>query len=154
MDSPQASSSQAKDIFSLSDQVLAERLQFIEEVCRVRSPTARVLTIFCLQIGFGNWGSVWLCRPKSDPASNSSPTKYKHVKIAVKLVHRSKTQTTAARVRSLYVCSQNTFSYSTAKIWHSWNEMKVVRSLKNEQHPSIVPFYSFIITPSYALITM
>lgn len=32
--------------------------------------------------------------------------------------------------------------------------MKVVKSLKNETHPSIVPFYSFIITPSYALITM
>ena len=32
--------------------------------------------------------------------------------------------------------------------------MKVVRSLKNETHPSIIPFYSFIITPSYALITM
>ncbi len=35
-----------------------------------------------------------------------------------------------------------------------WNEMKVVRSFKHELHPSIIPFYSFIITPSYALITM
>ena len=32
--------------------------------------------------------------------------------------------------------------------------MKVVRSLKDETHPSIIPFYSFIITPPYALITM
>ncbi|KAI8994232.1 hypothetical protein BD414DRAFT_576788 [Trametes punicea] len=105
---------EATDIFSISDQVLADRLQFIEE------------------IGFGNWGSVWLCRPKP-----SSSAEHLHEnKIAVKLVHRSKTSTTAARVRSL------------------WNEMKVVRSLKHEPHPSIIPFYSFIITPSYALITM
>ncbi|KAL1950380.1 hypothetical protein VTO73DRAFT_5504 [Trametes versicolor] len=105
---------EATDIFSISDQVLADRLQFIEE------------------IGFGNWGSVWLCRPKS----SSTEQQLHETKIAVKLVHRSKTSTTAARVRSL------------------WNEMKVVRSLKHEPHPSIIPFYSFIITPSYALITM
>ncbi|KAI0826825.1 hypothetical protein BC628DRAFT_1410038 [Trametes gibbosa] len=104
---------EATDIFSISDQVLADRLQFVEE------------------IGFGNWGSVWLCRPKSASGEHLQETK-----IAVKLVHRSKTSTTAARVRSL------------------WNEMKVVRSLKHEPHPSIIPFYSFIITPSYALITM
>ncbi|KAH8082009.1 hypothetical protein BXZ70DRAFT_631704 [Cristinia sonorae] len=110
---------EATDIFSISDQVLADRLQFIEE------------------IGFGNWGSVWLCRPKPDPPSSSGgPPRPNENKIAVKLVHRSKTSTTAARVRSL------------------WNEMKVVRSLKHEPHPSIIPFYSFIITPSYALITM
>ncbi|KAI0699944.1 hypothetical protein C8T65DRAFT_742293 [Cerioporus squamosus] len=105
---------EATDIFSISDQVLADRLQFIEE------------------IGFGNWGSVWLCKPKGE----SSTSTVHDSKIAVKLVHRSKTSTTAARVRSL------------------WNEMKVVRTLKHEPHPSIIPFYSFIITPSYALITM
>ncbi|KAI0795218.1 hypothetical protein BC629DRAFT_310764 [Irpex lacteus] len=115
---------EANDIFSISDQVLADRLQFIEE------------------IGYGNWGSVWACRPKLDPSSTSdSNSNSPHAPsgertIAVKLVHRSKTPTTAARVRSL------------------WNEMKVVRSLKHEPHPSIIPFYSFIITPSYALITM
>ncbi|KAH9990040.1 kinase-like domain-containing protein [Russula vinacea] len=103
--------SDANDIFSLSDRVLADKLQFVKE------------------IGFGNWGSVWLCRPRvSKDAGNT--------KLAVKLVHRSKTTTTAARVRSL------------------WNEMKVVRTFKDDPHPSIVPFHSFIITPSYALITM
>ncbi|KDQ62647.1 hypothetical protein JAAARDRAFT_121619 [Jaapia argillacea MUCL 33604] len=101
----------ATDIFSLSDQVLAEKFQFVQE------------------IGFGNWGSVWLCRPKADPSSSLEG-------VAVKLVHRAKTPTTAARVRSL------------------WNEMKIVRALKQDGHPSIIPFYSFIITPSYALITM
>ncbi|KAH7914263.1 kinase-like protein [Hygrophoropsis aurantiaca] len=108
MDSPQ----EATDVFSLSDQLLAERLTFVKE------------------IGFGNWGSVWLCKPKSSSERNSD------VQVAVKLVHRSKTSTTAARVRSL------------------WNEMKIVRSFKQDPHPSIIPFHSFIITPSYALITM
>ncbi|KAI0693211.1 hypothetical protein BC835DRAFT_1546100 [Cytidiella melzeri] len=120
MNPPMQPPQEATDIFSISDQVLADRLQFIEE------------------IGFGNWGSVWACRPKPDPSSppTDSPHASESTKIAVKLVHRSKTPTTAARVRSL------------------WNEMKVVRSLKNVPHPSIIPFYSFIITPSYALITM
>ncbi|KAI0315826.1 hypothetical protein OF83DRAFT_1061408 [Amylostereum chailletii] len=104
----------AADIFSLSDHVLAERLQFVQE------------------IGFGNWGSVWLCKPKHPDTKEVQHD----VKLAVKLVHRSKTTTTAARVRSL------------------WNEMKIVRTFKHDPHPSIVPFHSFIITPSYALITM
>ncbi|TFY71842.1 hypothetical protein EVG20_g1148 [Dentipellis fragilis] len=112
--SPLAPPQDATDIFSLSDQVLADRLQFIKE------------------IGFGNWGSVWLCHPKS----GRTKLPQEDIQVAVKLVHRSKTTTTAARVRSL------------------WNEMKVVRAFKDDPHPSIVPFHSFIITPSYALITM
>ncbi|KZP18621.1 hypothetical protein FIBSPDRAFT_933382 [Athelia psychrophila] len=111
---------EASDIFSLSDQVLSDRLRFVEE------------------IGFGNWGSVWLCRPKGNPTSPSADvfTRRQDIKVAVKLVHRSKTDASIARVRSL------------------WNEMKIVRSFKNDPHPSIIPFHSFIITPSYALITM
>ncbi|KAF8582850.1 kinase-like protein [Ramaria rubella] len=112
---------EASDIFSLSDQALSERYQFVEE------------------IGFGNWGSVWLCRPKDDagqPIDDATAHAHGIGKVAVKLVHRSKTPTTAARVRSL------------------WNEMKIVRSFKNDPHPSIIPFHNFIITPSYALITM
>ncbi|KAG8734366.1 hypothetical protein FRC11_004372 [Ceratobasidium sp. 423] len=117
---------QSSDIFSLSDQQLSDKLKFVKEV------------------GFGNWGSVWLCEPRfaEERAMFGS-------QIAVKLVHRSKTPTTAARVRSL------------------WNEMKIVRALRREAsasgssqdlvgvgHPNVVQFYSFIITPSYALITM
>ncbi|EIM79354.1 kinase-like protein [Stereum hirsutum FP-91666 SS1] len=105
---------EATDIFSLSDQVLADRLEFVQE------------------IGFGNWGSVWLCKPKT----TSTKGRKEPLKVAVKVVHRSKTTTTAARVKSL------------------WNEMKIVRLFKEDPHPSIVPFHSFIITPSYALITM
>lgn len=52
-----------------------------------------------------------------------------------------------SRLSALYTCSR------TKRVCR-WNEMKVVRSLKHEPHPSIIPFYSFIITPSYALITM
>ncbi|OJT14698.1 hypothetical protein TRAPUB_8751 [Trametes pubescens] len=90
---------EATDIFSISDQVLADRLQFIEEVSirsQVPSWGSSTDRVLFAQIGFGNWGSVWLCRPKSS-------TEHIHeTKIAVKLVHRSKTSTTAARVRSLY----------------------------------------------------
>ncbi|KAH0586424.1 hypothetical protein H2248_007659 [Termitomyces sp. 'cryptogamus'] len=120
MDAPLPSLSQeSNDVYSLSDQVLSDRLHFIEE------------------IGFGNWGSVWLCRPKpSTGKSKDGREEASDQKLAVKLVHRSKTPTTAARIRSL------------------WNEMKIVRTFKFDPHPSIIPFHSFIITPSYALITM
>lgn len=88
--------SDATDIFSLSDRVLADKLQFEKEV-RFSNRTTRRLRrlMYPFKIGFGNWGSVWLCRPRvSKDAGNS--------KLAVKLVHRSKTTTTtAARVRSL-----------------------------------------------------
>lgn len=71
-----------QNVFSLSKKyALSSFLSFC-------SPPSR-------QIGFGNWGSVWLCHPKS------SSGKVKDMKVAVKLVHRSKTSTTAARVRSL-----------------------------------------------------
>lgn len=94
------SSKEPTDIFSLSDQVLSDNLQFIEEA-RLdvsRKPNCRL--IFLFQIGFGNWGSVWLCRPKP---TRDGLTSVPDQKIAVKLVHRSKTSTTAARVRSLLV---------------------------------------------------
>ncbi|KAL1742344.1 kinase-like domain-containing protein [Schizophyllum fasciatum] len=116
----------ANDVFHTTDKVLADKLQFVEE------------------IGFGNWGSVWLCRPRHNPRAPGADelSRLQSSKMAVKLVHRKKdenekrTAETAARVKSL------------------WNEMKIVRSLKPDLHPSIVPFYSFVVTPSYALITM
>ncbi|KAL1702744.1 kinase-like domain-containing protein [Schizophyllum commune] len=116
----------ANDVFHTTDKVLADKLQFIEE------------------IGFGNWGSVWLCKPRHNPRAPGADelSRLQSSRMAVKLVHRKKdenekrTAETAARVKSL------------------WNEMKIVRSLKPDLHPSIVPFYSFVVTPSYALITM
>ncbi|GAA6054668.1 hypothetical protein JCM3770_006378 [Rhodotorula araucariae] len=64
------------DIFSWSDQTLAEHYQFVEEV------------------GYGNWGSVWKVRPKLQ--SPDAPVQ------SVKLVHRSRNPTSSARVRALW----------------------------------------------------
>ncbi|GAA6004668.1 uncharacterized protein JCM10292_005710 [Rhodotorula paludigena] len=62
----------ATDIFSWSDQTLAERYQ----------------------IGYGNWGSVWKVKPKLEgPAAAVQ---------SVKLVHRSRNPTSSARVRALW----------------------------------------------------
>lgn len=78
----------ADDIFSLTDQQLSDRFTFISE------------------IGFGNWGSVWLCKPKharssqlSEPGGVVKLGKQAAAsrgsgaggKVAIKLVHRSKT---------------------------------------------------------------
>ncbi|GAA5903049.1 hypothetical protein JCM5296_001722 [Sporobolomyces johnsonii] len=111
----------ATDIFSWSDATLAEKYQFVEE------------------IGYGNWGSVWKCRPKQSPSSpsygNSSPHQgAKH--LALKLVHRSKSPTSSARVRAL------------------WQEFKCIRALRSTLHPNLIAFHTFIITPSYALVSM
>lgn len=54
-------------------------------------------------------------------------------KLAIKLVHRTDSSTTAARVRAL------------------WSEMKVIRGLKHDPHPNIIGFDAFIVTPSYAM---
>ncbi|TFK27626.1 hypothetical protein FA15DRAFT_701826 [Coprinopsis marcescibilis] len=107
------------DVFSLSDDTVSRELDFIEE------------------IGNGNWGSVWLVRPKRS-RSGSEETAFKAAgrKFAVKVVHRKKTAANASRLKSL------------------WNEMKIVRSLKQDSHPSIIPFHSFVITPGLAMITM
>nr|XP_019045252.1 CAMK/CAMKL protein kinase [Kwoniella bestiolae CBS 10118]OCF24182.1 CAMK/CAMKL protein kinase [Kwoniella bestiolae CBS 10118] len=133
------------DIFSLTDQQLSDRFTFISE------------------IGFGNWGSVWLCKPKHirssyllehHPGGGMGMSENERAivrlgkkaavsggtgaggKVAVKLVHRSRSATTAARVRAL------------------WGEMKIIRSLRHEPHPSIIQFEAFVITPSYALVIM
>ncbi|WVQ73507.1 hypothetical protein IAR50_003079 [Cryptococcus sp. DSM 104548] len=122
----------ADDIFSLTDQQLSDRFTFISE------------------IGFGNWGSVWLCKPKHARNSQIEQGAVARLgkqaaasggsgaggKVAIKLVHRSKTATTAARVRAL------------------WGEMKIIRSLRHEPHPSVIQFEAFVITPSYALVIM
>jgi len=99
MPSEQPKSDASDDIFSLSDRVLAEKLLFVKEVRfpipNWLCPPPHTRAHMSIQIGFGNWGSVWLCRPRASIRSDT--------KLAVKLVHRSKTTTTAARVRSLLV---------------------------------------------------
>lgn len=44
------------------------------------------------QIGSGNWGSVWLCRPKPGAGQDSAAERLRarETKLAVKLVHRAK----------------------------------------------------------------
>ncbi|OCH84370.1 kinase-like protein [Obba rivulosa] len=132
---------EATDIFYITDQVLADRLQFIEE------------------IGQGNWGSVWLCRPKPESSGvHNGPVP----KIAVKLVHRRQAsqvpedeQSDGQTLPPLPDQPSDSFKKTTAaRVKSLWNEMKIVRSLREEPHRSIIPFDSFIITPSYALITM
>src|SRR5258707_4803601 len=64
-----------------------------------------------------------------------------------------------ASTSSFVVCGVDRFQYSTSyrvvrSLTSRWNEMKIVRSLKDHKHPAIIAFHSFIITPSYALITM
>ncbi|KAF9077512.1 kinase-like domain-containing protein [Rhodocollybia butyracea] len=96
---------------------------------------------FIKETGCGNWGSVWEVEPKASEII-PSPDPFDRTlngrgRIAVKLVFRDKeSRTSAARVKSL------------------WNEMKIVRKFKSDPHPSIIPFYSFLLTPSYAIITM
>lgn len=117
MDSSPSSSQEYESEYAveLSDNGLSEKLQFIEE------------------IGFGNWGSVWLCRTRTLGGTSSSG---RTQKIAAKLVHRSGTPTARARVRSL------------------WNEMKIIRTLQGGSHASIISFHTFVATPSFVLITM
>ncbi|GAA6059732.1 hypothetical protein JCM10212_000260 [Sporobolomyces blumeae] len=98
------------DVHNWTDEVLAERYRFVEE------------------IGYGNWGSVWKCRPKDGAGSDKT--------LALKLVHRSKSTTSSARVRAL------------------WQEYKCIRALRAIQHPNLIAFHSFIITPSYCLVSM
>ncbi|GAA6038292.1 hypothetical protein JCM8097_003927 [Rhodosporidiobolus ruineniae] len=79
-------------------------------------------------VGYGNWGSVWkVCAKVDNPEQMSS---------SVKLVHRSKNPTSSARVRAL------------------WTEYKCIRALRGSPHPNIIDFTQFIITPSYAIVTM
>lgn len=129
-DSMRSSALQTEGIVSLSDEELSHLFDFVEEV------------------GFGNWGSVWKCRPR--------PNRHRHPSdklglpsaasggpgapglVAIKLVHRQESESTsqqviAQRVRAL------------------WGEMRIIRSLRREPHPSIINFEAFVITPSYAL---
>jgi hypothetical protein len=55
------------------------------------------------QIGAGNWGCVWLCKPKSAEQQHAAALRGHNQakRVAVKLVFREKKETTAQRVRSL-----------------------------------------------------
>ncbi|GAA5901464.1 uncharacterized protein JCM6883_000219 [Sporobolomyces salmoneus] len=99
----------AEGIFYWSDHVLKEKFMFVKEV------------------GFGNWGSLWL--------SYVEPERERVA--ALKMVHRLKDTTSAARVRAL------------------WNEYKCVGALsRSTSHPNLIAFHAFILTPSYSVVCM
>ncbi|CAD6889589.1 unnamed protein product [Tilletia controversa] len=135
---------QNSGVYSLTDEQLAERLHFEQE------------------IGHGNWGSIWTVQPRH-PTSLTPHLPAET--LAAKLCHRQRSAPSNARVRSL------------------WNEFKVLKAVgsapwpKNRSpqkaslgvgpggrgrvmaqppsgHPSIMRFYEFLITPSYAVILM
>ncbi|KAA1113001.1 hypothetical protein PGT21_018183 [Puccinia graminis f. sp. tritici] len=84
------------------------------------------------EIGYGNWGSIWRISP-----NNPSNRLHSSSKLAIKLVYRDKSSgTTATKIKSL------------------WSEFKILRLFKRAPHPNILRVSSFIITPSYALLTM
>lgn len=84
------------------------------------------------EIGNGNWGSIWRISPK-----NPSNRLHSSSKLAIKLVYRDKSSgTTATKIKSL------------------WSEFKILRMFKGSPHPNVLRVSSFIITPSYALLTM
>ncbi|OAV99945.1 CAMK/CAMKL protein kinase [Puccinia triticina 1-1 BBBD Race 1] len=84
------------------------------------------------EIGYGNWGSIWRIAP-----NNPSNRLHSSSKLAIKLVYRDKSSgTTATKIKSL------------------WSEFKILRLFKRCPHPNVLRVSSFIITPSYALMTM
>lgn len=141
------SSSEVSDVFSLSDHLLAERLQFVKEV--------RALILLSLLLTVVASDRLWKlgqCMALPPKVFLWQCQGYEGCRQA------------CPSLQNLYHCCQSTLivGFHSRSPFHSthprgrarWNEMKIVRSFKNDPHPSIVPFHSFIITPSYALITM
>ncbi|GAA5992416.1 hypothetical protein JCM5350_000973 [Sporobolomyces pararoseus] len=78
------------------------------------------------EVGYGNWGSLWRVWINPD----------RELPVAIKVVHRTKDPTAAARVKAL------------------WNEYKCLRALRKSPHPNVITFHAFILTPSYANLYM
>ncbi|KAK0549394.1 hypothetical protein OC846_004081 [Tilletia horrida] len=133
---------QNEGIYSLTDEQLADRLHFGEE------------------IGHGNWGSIWTVYARH-PVSLTP-----HLPegtLAAKLCHRQRTAPSNARVRSLW----NEFKVLKAVGSAPWPKDRNPRkaSLGVEHggramaqapsgHPAIMRFYEFLVSPSYAVIVM
>lgn len=129
-DSMRATAAHSEGVVALQDAELSHLFDFVKE------------------IGYGNWGSVWKCKPR--------PERHRHSHerlglasaagggsgapgiVAIKLVHRREDEHTphqiiVQRVRAL------------------WGEMKIIHGLRREPHPNIIRFEAFVITPNYAL---
>ena len=136
---------EATDIFSISDQVLADRLQFIEEVQSFMRPVSTSLTAaFAPRSGSvtGEASGYVARRTKKSRTSSwpsSSCTAQRRRPPLLEFAH--------CKLPACYLLAIHLYA-------RRWNEMKIIRALKQDPHPSIIPFHSFIITPSFAIITM
>ena len=146
-----ATTKKSSNIFTMTDDELKDHLEFRREV------------------GFGNWGSVWCVRPLWNFGEKATylwrlagfssrrqvmlrcdaSTRSRQARAQVQdAYHRCSSQVS---VRAINFTGGNA---TDELIVRRWNEMKIHRHFKNDTHPSIVRFHSFVITPSYALITM
>ncbi|GAA5926473.1 serine/threonine-protein kinase [Sporobolomyces koalae] len=108
LSAPQQDKPRDEGVYYWTDETLRDKVKFVEEV------------------GFGNWGSLWLGLVKPERQES----------VALKLVHRSKDTTSAARVKAL------------------WNEYKSLRPLRLTAHPNLINFHAFVLTPSYSIVIM
>jgi hypothetical protein len=144
------------DIYSVSDQGLADTFKFVEEVAGFSLPhyyQSSFIPRSVLETGEAS-GSASRALDTVHPMSRKTTT-----------ISRSQTKSQSRScIATRRQLPRRVFAHCTqlhslpppphSDCFNRWNEMKVVRSLKYDPHPSIIPFYNFIITPSYALISM
>jgi len=68
-------------------------------------------------------------------------------KVAFKLIYREKTAVSLPRINLVNAYHQVT----AARVRALWGEMKIIRGLRSEPHPSVITFEAFIITDSFAM---
>ncbi|BEI85622.1 hypothetical protein CcaverHIS002_0510230 [Cutaneotrichosporon cavernicola] len=93
------------------------------------------------RIGYGNWGQVFEAVPSDTDSGIGADSAIRSGlasggRVAIKMVERATNPAAAHCIRAL------------------WGEMKIIRGLRHEQHPSIIHFEAFLITPSYAAVVM
>ncbi|KAK4698616.1 hypothetical protein P7C70_g7657, partial [Phenoliferia sp. Uapishka_3] len=150
-----ASPKGANDIFSLTDAVLAERYQFVEE------------------IGYGNWVRMAANRERitTDAGCGGSPAG-ERLDVSPQDVLNARAQDCSQACSPIkepnLFCSRSqpldriqVSSRSRASSQASPTHLvpyllsaRCIRALRDLTHPNIIDFHSFIITPSYALISM
>lgn len=130
-------------IHSLEDEQLAAQFQFIKRV------------------GHGNWGEVWVCRPVQGSggtighASASWSGMDSGGRVAIKLVQRKDNPVSDdERARTKHRMLTLTWQTATHCIRALWGEMKIIRHLRHEPHPSIIQFEAFVLCPSFAAVVM
>ncbi len=144
------------DIFSISDAHLAQELQFIKEArffCLIyprNSPLTRLFTLLSLTDRCGQLGMRLAMPAKGRVISSFAVAEACRCQAGLQGEETNYSAACQVSVRTVQFMQRLNGKLTT----NSWNEMKIVRSLRDDPHPSIVPFHSFIITPSFAMITM